>query len=116
MGKYILGYSNFVNESAGSAQTTADKIIAAAAKYIDVEGYESNKYATAEKLSVLTDELAAQIRSEDGEGAADQFIEAVMSISMDFVTEDSCPTCEEMMEPCDACKQHASEMEETDNA
>jgi hypothetical protein len=116
MGKYILGYSNFVNESAGSAQTAADQIIAAAAKYIDVEGYQSKNYSTAERLSVLTNELSSQIRSEDGESAADEFVEMVMSISMDFVTEDSCPTCTEMMEPCDACKQHAAQMEDTDQA
>jgi hypothetical protein len=116
MGKYVLNYTRFVNESTNSTISTAEAIISAAGKYIEIEGYLADNYSTAERLSVLTDELASQIQSKAGETAADAFKEEVMTASINFVSEDACQTCTEMMEPCEACKKHAEEMKKTDNS
>jgi len=54
-------------------------------------------------------------KNEKGEDAAADFMESAMGISQSFIAEESCPTCEEMMEPCDACKSHAEEMKAADD-
>lgn len=109
MGKYVYSYSSFLNESANS-ETVADKLLLAAAKYLEVEGYLASDYAAPDKLQSLTADLYSQIKNEAGIEQADSFMEEAMEISQNFVTEESCPTCTEMMEPCDACKAHANEM------
>jgi hypothetical protein len=113
MGKYVYSYSSFLNESA-NAETAADKILAAASKHIKVEGYLASDYAAPDKLQSLVDNLYSQIKNESGAGVADSFMEETMQISQLFIAEDSCPTCEEMMEPCDACKDHAAEANEAE--
>jgi hypothetical protein len=112
MGKYLYSYSSFLNESA-NAETTADKLLLAAAKYLEVEGYLASDYSAPDKLQSLTTDLYSQIKNEAGVEQADSFMEEAMEISQSFVTEDSCPACTEMMEPCDACKEHANEMDQT---
>lgn len=114
MGKYVNSYSSFLNESA-NAETTATQILMAASKYIEVEGYKASDYSAPDKLQALTSDLYSQIKNEAGVEEADTFMNSAMEISQRFITEDSCPDCAEMMEPCDACKAHASEMATDDD-
>jgi hypothetical protein len=107
MGKYILGYSRFINESNNSISKTTDLIMAAAGKYIDIADYSEDSYTSAEMLSALTDELALKIKSAKGEAAEAAFTEEAMNASINFISEESCPACDELMEPCEACKQPA---------
>lgn len=110
MGKYIFNYSAFVNESASMSTTTASQILALADQYTETDSYKAEDYSTPEKLSTLTDTLYSQIKTDSGETDATAFMTAAMELAQKFVSEDACPTCEEMMEPCDACKAHAEEM------
>ena len=109
MGKYVYSYATFLNENA-EAMSAAASLLNIAAKMIDVEGYSEKDYSSPDQLKGLTDTLYAQIKNEKGEEAAADFMESAMGISQSFIAEESCPTCEEMMEPCDACKAHAEEM------
>jgi len=108
MGKYIFNYYSFVNESIN--QSTAEEIIALAGRYIEIDSYNPEEYSTADKLSPLVDILYSQIKDKAGENEANDFMEAAMEVSQKFLTEDFCPICEELMEPCDACKSRAKEM------
>ena len=110
MGKYIFNYYSFVNESVGESKSSAEEIIALADQYIETDAYKAADYSTADKLSTLVDILHSQIKAGSGDQDAAEFMTNAMEISQRFVTEDSCLTCEEMMEPCDACKAHAEEM------
>jgi len=110
MGKYIFNYYSFVNESIN--QSTAEKIIELAGKYIQIQigSYKPEEYSAADKLSNLVDILYLQIKNEAGENKANGFVEAAMKVSQEVLTEDFCPICEDLMEPCDACKSRAKEM------
>ena len=114
MGKYVYSYATFLNENA-EAMSAATSLLNIAAKSINIEGYSEKDYSSADQLRSLTDTLYAQIKNEKGEAAANSFMESAMEVSQSFIAEDSCPICEEMMEPCDACKAHAAEMPISDD-
>ena len=100
MGKYINNFSGFVNES---------KLVDLAAQYVDATEIDSNV-----PDSELMQKLVNKIKDEKGDKAADDFVMKAVSINGP-VTEDTCPDCVEMMEPCPTCKEHAAEMAAADD-
>jgi hypothetical protein len=95
MGKYINNYRGFVNES---------KLVDLASQYIDATEIDS-----AMPDSELMKKLVNKIKDEKGSKAADDFVMKAVSINSP-IKEEACLECQEMMEPCPACKKHADEM------
>lgn len=112
MGKLIYNFSQFLNESESKETSAAGKLLQAASAYTNTSAYKAEEYNSAEKLAELTARLNDEIKSNKGEAAATEFAKKALEVSTSFIKEGSCKVCEEMMEPCDACKKHAKEMEE----
>lgn len=93
MGRYINSFEGFVNES---------KLIDIASQYI-----EPTEIDTKMPDSELMGKLVQKIKSEKGDAAADEFVLKAASMN-----EEECADCVEMMEPCDACKAHAADIED----
>lgn len=112
MGKLIYDFSQFLNESESKEASAAGKLLQAASAYTDTSAYKAEDYTSPAKLAELTATLNDEIKSNKGESAAAEFSKKALEVSTSFIKEGSCKVCEEMMEPCDACKEHAKEMEE----
>lgn len=112
MGKLIYNFSQFLNESENKETSAAGKLLQAASAYTDTSAYKAEQYDSPEKLAELTATLNSEISSSKGEAAAAEFSKKALEVSTSFIKEGSCKECEEMMEPCEACKKHAEEMEE----
>lgn len=94
MGKYINSFSGFINES---------KLAKLAGEYID-----STEIDPEMSDADLMQAVVQKIKDTKGDKAADDFVLKVAALNEKG--SGKCKDCEEMMEPCEACKKHAAEM------
>ena len=99
MGRYINSFSSFINES---------KLVDLATNYVDAADID-----TSMKDSDLMQDLVKKIKATKSDKAEDDFVMKAATLN-GAIKEDTCKVCEEMMEPCPACKKHAEEMKSTE--